>query len=115
MINDMRTHDVLAFFGGHIMPIALSTARSAPISSAAYSRSFTPSQQDETTAPVTLTDYLLRIQEYGARLHFTRNETIFNQDDPADQVHRIVTAPCACAATCPTAAAISSTFFCPAT
>ena len=40
--------------------------------------------------PVTLTDYLLRIQDYGARLHFTRNETIFNQDDPAEQVYRIV-------------------------
>jgi CRP-like cAMP-binding protein len=93
MLNDMRTHDVLALFGGHIMPIALSTARSAPISSAAYKRFFTPSQQDETPAPVTLTDYLLRIQEYGARLHFTRNETIFNQDDPADQVYRIVSGP----------------------
>ena len=56
------------------MPIALSTARSAPISAAAYNRFFTPSQQSETSAPVTLTDYLLRIQEYGARLHFTRNE-----------------------------------------
>ena len=74
---------------GGLMPIALSTARSAPISAAAYKRFFTPSLQDETAAPVTLTDYLLRIQEYGARLHFTRNETIFNQDDPADQVYRI--------------------------
>ena len=72
------------------MPIALSTARSAPISSAAYKRFFTPSQQNEMGAPVTLTDYLLRIQEYGARQHFTRNETIFNQDDPAEQVYRIV-------------------------
>lgn len=75
---------------GGFMPIALSTARSAPISAAAYKRFFTPSLQDETAAPVTLTDYLLRIQEYGARQHFARNETVFNQDDPADQVYRIV-------------------------
>jgi CRP-like cAMP-binding protein len=72
------------------MPIALSTARSAPNSPAAYKRIFALSQQDETGAPVTLTDHLLRIQEYGARQHFTRNETIFNQDDPAEQVYRIV-------------------------
>src|ERR1700758_1741921 len=72
------------------MPIALSTARTAPTSAAAYKRFFTPSQQDESTNPLTLTDYMLRIQEYGTRLHFTRNETVFNQDDPADQVYRIV-------------------------
>lgn len=72
------------------MPIALSTARSAPISPAAYKRFFAPSEQEETSTPVTLTDYLLRIQEYGARTHFARNETIFNQDDPAAQVYRIV-------------------------
>ena len=72
------------------MPIALSTARCAPTSAAAYKRYFTPAQPDQPASPVTLTDYLLRIQEYGARLHFTRNETIFNQDDPAEQVYRIV-------------------------
>ena len=74
------------------MPIALSTARAAPISAAAYSRFFTaqPSQDQAAAAPVTLTDYLRRIQDHGARLHFTRNETIFNQDDPADQVYRIL-------------------------
>lgn len=72
------------------MPIALSTARCAPTSAAAYKRFFAPPQPDQTGNPVTLTDYLLRIQDYGARLHFTRNETIFNQDDPAEQVYRIV-------------------------
>ena len=72
------------------MPIALSSARSAPISAAAYKRFFTPSRQDEAATPITLTDYLLRIQDYGARLHFIRNETIFNQDDPAEHVYRIV-------------------------
>jgi CRP-like cAMP-binding protein len=71
------------------MPIALSMARSAPISPAAYKRYFVSSIKDETSVPVTLTDYLLRIQEYGARLHFARNETIFNQDDAAEQVYRI--------------------------
>ena len=39
---------------------------------------------------MTLADYLGRIQAHGARLHFVRNEPIFNQDDPADQVYRIV-------------------------
>lgn len=72
------------------MPIALSTARSAPISPAAYKRFFAPSEQAAAPTAVTLTDYLLRIQEYGARVHFARNETIFNQDDPAEQVYRIV-------------------------
>jgi CRP/FNR family nitrogen fixation transcriptional regulator len=74
------------------MPIALSTARAAPISAAAYKQFFTahPSQADAPQAPITLTDYLQRIQDHGARQHFTRNETIFNQDDPADQVYRIV-------------------------
>lgn len=74
------------------MPIALSTARAAPISAAAYKQFFMPqpSPDDALAAPVTLTGYLQRIQDHGARLHFTRNETIFNQDDPADQVYRIL-------------------------
>ena len=40
--------------------------------------------------PPTLADYLGRIQAHGAKLHFARNAPIFNQDDPADQVYRIV-------------------------
>jgi CRP-like cAMP-binding protein len=75
------------------MPIVLSTARAAPISAAAYQRlSMPPLSQDDAmdAAPVTLTDHLHRIQDHGARLHFIRNETIFNQDDPADQVYRIL-------------------------
>jgi CRP/FNR family nitrogen fixation transcriptional regulator len=72
------------------MPIALSTARSAPISPAAYKHFSAPSRQDKAATPITLTDHLLRIQDYGARLHFTRNETIFNQHDPAGQVYRIL-------------------------
>jgi CRP/FNR family nitrogen fixation transcriptional regulator len=74
------------------MPIALSAARATPISASAYKRYFTPSQQDNivASAPITLTDYLLRIQEHGARMHFKQNETIFNQDDPADHVYRIL-------------------------
>jgi CRP/FNR family nitrogen fixation transcriptional regulator len=72
------------------MPIALSTARSAPRSAAAYQRYFSQQQTGETAEPITLADYLGRIQAYGARLHFSRNEPIFNQDDPADQVYRII-------------------------
>jgi len=75
---------------GGPMPIALSTARAAPISAAAYKRFFTPHPAQDEAAPVTLTDYLQRIQDHGARLHFARNETIFNQDDPAEQVYRIL-------------------------
>jgi len=70
------------------MPIALSTVHSAPISAAAYKRYFFPQPADG--APVTLADYLGRIQASGARHHFARNEPIFNQDDPADQVYRII-------------------------
>jgi CRP/FNR family nitrogen fixation transcriptional regulator len=40
--------------------------------------------------PITLTDYLRRIQDFGARLHFHRNEVIFNQDDAADHFYRIL-------------------------
>ena len=42
------------------------------------------------TAPVTLADHLRRIQDYGSRLHFQRNEGIFNQDDAADHFYRIL-------------------------
>jgi CRP/FNR family transcriptional regulator, nitrogen fixation regulation protein len=91
MLNHMPAHCVFAQMGVN-MPIALSVARAAPISEAAYKRYFT--QQDPSgvaaAEPVTLTDYLQRIQEHGARLHFTRNETIFNQDDPAEYVYRIL-------------------------
>lgn len=75
------------------MPIALSTARAAPISAAGYSRFFNqPDDIDNAyVAPVTLTDYLMRIQDHGHRTHFVRNETIFNQDDAADHVYRILT------------------------
>src|SRR3954463_12067936 len=74
------------------MPIALSTARAAPISAAGYSRFFNQPDEisDADVVPVTLTDYLMRIQDHGYRTHFVRNETIFNQDDPADHVYRIL-------------------------
>jgi CRP/FNR family nitrogen fixation transcriptional regulator len=77
---------------GSKMPIALSAARTAPMPAASYKRFFTPSQQGNivASAPITLTDYLSRIQEHGARMHFKQNETIFNQDDPADHVYRIL-------------------------
>jgi CRP/FNR family transcriptional regulator, nitrogen fixation regulation protein len=72
------------------MPIALSTARSAPTSAVAYRHQFAPSRPGVAAAPTRLTDYLMHIQEYGANLHFVHNETIFSQDDPAEQVYRIV-------------------------
>src|SRR5258706_6770707 len=72
------------------MPIALSTARGAPASAATYKRYFFSQARDAMPEPVTLADYLGRIEAQGARLHFARNEAIFNQDDPADQVYRII-------------------------
>jgi CRP/FNR family nitrogen fixation transcriptional regulator len=41
-------------------------------------------------APASLTDYLRRIQDFGSRLHFQRNEIIFSQDDAAENFYRIV-------------------------
>jgi CRP/FNR family nitrogen fixation transcriptional regulator len=72
------------------LPIALSTARNAPVSAAAYKRYFVSRPLGGMPAPVTLADYLDRIQAYGAKLQFSRNEPIFSQDDPADQVYRII-------------------------
>jgi CRP/FNR family nitrogen fixation transcriptional regulator len=40
--------------------------------------------------PVTLSDYLRKIQDFGSRLHFQRNELIFNQDDGAGHFYRIL-------------------------
>ena len=70
------------------MPIALTTARNTP--APAFKRTVFQQPSNKGAAPVSLADYLGRIQAYGARLHFARNEPIFNQDDPADQVYRIV-------------------------
>jgi CRP/FNR family transcriptional regulator, nitrogen fixation regulation protein len=91
MLNVMPTQSVFAQTGIK-MPIALSVPRAAPICANAYMRYFTQknSSGSETAEPVTLTDYLQRIQEHGARQHFTCNETIFNQDDPAEYVYRII-------------------------
>jgi CRP/FNR family nitrogen fixation transcriptional regulator len=45
---------------------------------------------DTGEGPATLTDYLRRIQDFGSRLHFQRNELIFNQDDGAEYFYRIL-------------------------
>jgi CRP/FNR family nitrogen fixation transcriptional regulator len=39
---------------------------------------------------LTLNDYLRVLQPFGTRLHFTRDERIFNQEDPASDVFKIV-------------------------
>lgn len=72
------------------MPIAIGTARSAADGAAAYRGYFFPQTSTAMAEPPTLADYLGRIQAHGAKLHFARNAPIFNQDDPADQVYRIV-------------------------
>lgn len=74
------------------MPITMSSARARQSSSAIpfeqlYSSVYPVSASP---APVTLTDYLQKIQGYGARQHFQRNETIFNQGDAADQVYKVL-------------------------
>lgn len=69
------------------MPIALSAVRTTPPADKRY---FFRQPAGKMPEPVTLADYLDRIQANGARLQFARNEPIFNQDDPAEQVYRIV-------------------------
>ncbi|MDB5734364.1 MAG: putative transcriptional regulator, Crp/Fnr family [Alphaproteobacteria bacterium] len=71
------------------MPITLSTARSVPVSALSFAQSFT-GRSHAVGRPVTLTDHLNDLQGYGARLHYLRNEVIFNQDDPAEHVYRIL-------------------------
>jgi len=89
MLNGMRTRPVsAASLGGQILPIALSSAR-APVATATY-RSYAFSRPSgRMPEPVTLADTLERLQAHGARQSFARNEPIFSQDDPADQVYRI--------------------------
>jgi len=71
------------------MPIALSAARctSAP---APYKHHVLRRPSSKIAEPITLADHLGLIQSNGVRLQFARNEPIFNQDDPADQVYRII-------------------------
>ena len=70
------------------MPSTLSYARSdAAKNMVALTRHDLVGDDD---APVTLTDYLRRIQDFGSRLHFHRNEIIFNQDDAAEHFYRIL-------------------------
>jgi len=71
------------------LPIALNTARSAP-ATAAYKSYFASQPLEGRTQPLTLADCLGRIEANGIKLSFTRNQPIFAQDDPADQVYRIV-------------------------
>ena len=67
--------------------ITLSNARAKPADVSA----FHPMVETlDHSSPATLSDYLLTIQNYGARQHFDRNETIFYQGDHADHVYRIV-------------------------
>lgn len=73
------------------MPITLSAARSNPSSAHVFDHLFSADiPHAEKTAPVTLTDYLQKISNFGARQQFERNETIFNQDDTAENVYRIL-------------------------
>ncbi len=68
--------------------IALSTARAA--TPAFFAEAAAASSLADGAAPVTLTHHLQTIQSYGARQHYSRNETIFNQGDEAGHVYRIV-------------------------
>ena len=90
MLNGVRTHPVSAASWGTDLSIAVGTARSAPVSAAAFSRYFHAQPAGGLPEPATLADHLGRIQARATTLHFARNALIFNQDDPADQVYRIV-------------------------
>jgi CRP-like cAMP-binding protein len=71
--------------------ITLSTARVKPSAAGIFENASAVATPFEAPAvAVSLTDHLQTIQSYGARQHYRRNETIFNQDDPADQVYRIL-------------------------
>ena len=72
------------------MPIALNAARSIPASAPPLRRYFPLQPSNRTAKAVTLADHLERIEAHGVRLSFARNEPIFAQDDPADQVYRII-------------------------
>jgi CRP/FNR family transcriptional regulator, nitrogen fixation regulation protein len=69
------------------MPITLSAARNTLSAVPSFDQFFAASQGD---APVTLIDYLGRLSSFGARQQYERNETIFNQDDTAEYVYRIL-------------------------
>jgi CRP-like cAMP-binding protein len=70
--------------------ITLSMARAKATDASAFNHAFGSNDNLDALSPVTLSDYLQTIQNYGARQHFIRNETIFNQGDCADRVYRIV-------------------------
>lgn len=72
------------------MPITLSTARVKHRSIPSTDYISTVYGANAAGAPPSLTDHLQRIQHYGARQHFQRNETIFNQGDAADQVYKVL-------------------------
>ena len=69
------------------MPITLSAARAHPMP-AAFEQIFCTDAAPGTEPE--LPDFLGRIQDYGSRLRFCRNEIIFNQGDAAEQVFRIL-------------------------
>ena len=49
-----------------------------------------PSSLRRHHAPVTMNEHLHMLREFGARQQFSRNETLFNEGDPADRVYKII-------------------------
>jgi CRP/FNR family transcriptional regulator, nitrogen fixation regulation protein len=70
---------------GDPMSMTLSAAREEPSSRKQPRRDFQPDD-----LPLTLNDHLRALQPYSARRHFSRNETIFSEGDPADTVYKII-------------------------
>jgi CRP/FNR family nitrogen fixation transcriptional regulator len=65
--------------------ITLSTARAKPsLAGLSGKTAGLAASLDMPSHAVTLTSHLQAIQSYGARQHYQRNETIFNQGDPAN-------------------------------
>jgi len=72
------------------MPITLSSARATPSDARAFENIVAGTMTAAGMTPLSLTDCLHKIQDYGARRHFNRNEPIFVQGEPANQVYRLI-------------------------
>lgn len=70
--------------------ITLSTARAKPSLAEFSGKAGLVASLDTPCHAVTLASHLQAIQSYGARQHYQRNETIFNQGDTANQLYKIV-------------------------
>lgn len=72
------------------MSISLSAARNP---SPALRNGFSLAQPHSSHVcgePRTLNDHLRSLRQYGSRLHYRRNETVFAEGEPADSVYKVI-------------------------